>query len=78
MKHFSEQDRKIMRDAQFNRCAWCHKEMDDDEGEAHEIFRSKVYKLNGVLLCKACNNRNVSYRPPLKVGDPLNPTIIID
>ena len=79
MESFSEEDKNLMRTAQFNRCAMCRKELEDNEGEAHAIHRSHVYWLNGVLLCKDCHKPNYSYgRPPLKVGDPLNPLILLD
>ena len=69
MESFSENDKNLMRSAQFNRCAMCRKELEDEEGEAHTIYRSHVYRLNGVLLCKDCHKTNYSYgRPPLKVG----------
>ncbi len=78
MESFSEADKELMRKAQFNRCAWCRRELEENEGEAHAIYHSRVYSLSGVLLCKACNKDNFSYRPPLKVGDPLNPLILLD
>jgi len=78
MESFSENDKKLMKQAQFNRCAWCRRELEENEGEAHAIYPSRVYRLKGVLLCKVCHKENFSYRPPLRVGDPLNPLILLD
>jgi len=76
MGGFSEHQKKLMRVAQFDRCARCHKILAEDDEEGHAIFRSHVYWLNGELLCKDCHKKTRSYgRPIRKLGDPLFPLI---
>ena len=70
MGSFSENDKAQMRKAQLNKCARCLKELEENEGEAHSIFRSHSYPFNGILLCNTCHQKNYSYGiPPLRIGD---------
>ena len=57
MYSFSENDKKMMREAQLNECARYRKKM----GEMHPIVRSPKDWIDGVLLCKDCQKKTRPY-----------------
>jgi len=60
MGSFSKRDREAMRRAQFGRCAFCGREL--DEFEAHAILPDVHTNPHvGLALCHECHEKTLTY-----------------
>ena len=60
MSSFCREDKERMRQAQFNRCGICGKQLGED-AEGHAINRNHGHWLLGMLVCPECHRETKTY-----------------
>ena len=63
----SEEDKELMRRAQFGRCAVCRKPLGDD-AEGHALYRSHAHWTQRALLCPECHKKTLTNGRPNPFG----------